>query len=411
MTSESKFQITLYETCKVSFSDFKCYYGLITAFIGFIFFLTCLFAFCRMMKYFYRTMNFETTILLLCSVQILIVLIEIITSHSLLRCIFNYIHILNISLIIHKFKKVGSNFLLASKNNSLVLISLINTIYLLFFSVLMIVDKNGDFILTLNIIYNLLVLIVVCILTYYCCLFLSLIKKYKGNLSFLGIEDINNYDIINSNNSINTRDTRDSLRQTISVDGIFYSMKKRQLTLLYLLNLICAILEVAIPLIYRIFNKKIIFVTTHYNRLPSSNIAYILYYSCFILFFIHCMINYLCFYWIIRDNYNLKLKKLNKNLGDNGKGLLDEKFINDQSLSFSAEDKEIEKYLYEQQSEKSKRKRNNRYTSSSSDFSLDDGWTIIGRDARLLNEDYTDNTDKCISRDSTFNDDNDKHDF
>lgn len=393
------FSVTLYKSCSASFSNLPCIFGLITSSIGFIFFLIILFAFIKMTR-FYKKMNFENNMLLLCLIQSLIILIEIITSHNIFKCIFNFIQIFSISLIIRKFKKLSSNYLLVTEKTSTILINSVNVIYLLAFIIIMIFIKNPDSLtnclIIMNIIYSFILLLIIILLTYYCCIFLSLIKKFKGKYNTV---DDDNKQSSDKNENKDNKFITDSVKKNMMADGFFYSMKQKQYSLLYLLNIICTSLEIFIPILcyYCLKDvKEIKFTSTYYTKMPESNIAYIITYSSFFIYFIHIMINYLCFYWLIRKHYNLNGRESHLDMIENGERLLDENFINKQCENYLAEDLDVNKYLADQKS-------NTKVQRSTTEISdLDNQWTVIKK--KEDNDDLETKATRQLSLDSSFGD-------
>ena len=375
MLSNSSISKNIIETCKLnSLSDLSCSYGLITLFIGFIICLIDIYAFAKMTK-FYGKMNFENTVLLICAIQTSIILIGVITSNNILKCIFNYLQILTISLIIHKFNKISSDLLFKQKNTILIII--INSIYLIISIGVMIFVKDGKYLFYINLFYSILLLFISFILTYYCCIFLDLIKKYKRKCSALDYDNKKSFDINQKNDSNFINDT---LGKNMIADGLFYSMKQKQLSLLYILNLLCTICEILTPIICRFF-IKINYETTRFGILPKDTSGYIVHYSCFLLFFIHSMINYICFYWLIRDQYNLSSNKIDSNKVDNRMSLLDDKFIQEQTANIGEEDKDINKYLTNQKN--SVKKPEKRKKSDENDFDKLDSQRKITKDGMM----------------------------
>ena len=70
------------------------------------------------------------------------------------------------------------------------------------------------------------------------------------------------------------------------------------------------------------------------NKLISTTEGYIIYYIHLLAYFLNIMINYICFYWIIRDQYNNDSELMKR---DKRRKILDEAFIERESLQTSEE--------------------------------------------------------------------------
>ena len=99
-------------------------------------------------------------------------------------------------------------------------------------------------------------------------------------------------------------------------DGLFYLIKKKQISLLYLGNILCTFFEFGFD-----------FVITFILKDNPNNYIY---YSYFFLCFIHNSIIFISFYWLIKGQYNKKIKT-EINLYDDDESednLINDKYIN-----------------------------------------------------------------------------------
>ena len=110
-------------------------------------------------------------------------------------------------------------------------------------------------------------------------------------------------------------------------------IRKKQITPLYILNFACSLLQ----LLFILFKNYIFiddFIKKDRKTLPQNNIGYVIYYIHFLTYFLNIEINYICFYWIIRDQYKdhsdeIKSKNNNK--------ILDDEFIERETIRSSQE--------------------------------------------------------------------------
>ena len=318
-----------YDKCFIVNFEYYCYSGFFVIFFGFILLILNAFAFIKMTK-FYGKMNFENTILLLSSIQSIFLLVEIIISKNILISFFIFLQILSMCLINFKFKKISKGFFNLKYYNLTKIIAIINIIYLfIFISIFFIITlkiTERDLLFYLSIFYYLLEIISSFLLTYNCCAFLGIIKQYKLNEIPKNTEETENY----------------FLKSNMVGDGLFYLIKKRQISLLYLGNVLCTIIEFSFDfLLTFIFDDK-------------SDISHYFYYSYFFLCFIHNSIVFISFYWLIRTQYsNTKKEMDNDNIEEDEENrLIDEKFIKEEIINIEHENKRISGYIDEDKKNK-----------------------------------------------------------
>ena len=316
---------SFYSKCFISNFEHICYFGYLVLLFGLLLLIFNISAFIKMTKY-YGKMNFENTILLLSSIQSIMILIQMIITRNYFICFFLFIQILSIYLINNKFKKISVGFITIKYVFINKIILLTNAVYLIIYNISNI-SKTSLNNFYLNIFYYLLEIFSSFYLAYHCRIFLGYIKQsklLKGNPN-------NNNDTINKN-PIKKKKSDQLLTLNAVGDGLFYLIKKKQLSLLYLANIICSILEFIFDIIIFFMNKE----KTAFN---------IMNYIYDFIFLIHNSIIFICFYWIIKEQYSSKPEKYLNNNEESSDALIDEKYIEEEQSIIEEENKRINKYL------------------------------------------------------------------
>ena len=303
-----------YQKCFISHFENHCFAGFSILFLGFMFFLIHLYAFIIMTKY-YGKMNFENTILLLSLIQMILLIIELILTESLSISGFIFIQILSMCLINFKFKKISKGFVNLRFFHFTIITGVINIVYLFIVIIFFIISKIKNIknieIFYFNIFYYLLELLSSILLSYNCCVFLDLIKPNQQNNKTKN--EKNNNNIIEVDDNIKKLINLSHMNKDIG-DGLFYLIKKRQFSLLYLGNILCTIFAFIIDGI----------LTAVHGDLKRKNKLYnYLYYVYFLLCYIHNSINFICFYWMIREQYQKK-KTIEPEIDDEDKLIVDD---------------------------------------------------------------------------------------
>ena len=312
-----------------------CYSSFFVIFFGFLLFILNFFAFIKMTKY-YGKMNFENTILLLSSIQSIFLLVEIIISINILISFFIFLQILSMCLINFKFKKISKGFFNLKYNTLTKFIAIINVIYLFIFISVFVVDylieEIQNLIFYLSIFYYLLEICSSFLLSYNCCAFLGIIKQYKLKEIPKNKEESENY----------------FLKFNMVGDGLFYLIKKRQISLLYLGNILCTFIEFGFDFVITIFFKD-----EKVDKNDNSLINYF-YYSYFFLCLIHNSIVFISFYWLIKGQYNTKKEvdiDYEEDENDDNR-LIDDKYIKEEIVNIQHENERISGYLEEDKKNK-----------------------------------------------------------
>ena len=310
------------QRCKSDlFNDLYCIFGELGFFISVIIIILNIFALVKMIKY-YGQINFETALLCLSIIQVILLVATIMHPFIILFSIFYTIQIFIISLIIKQFidlLKRPKNFI--EENLSFIIINslniLITTFFVLFnFEIIKIDEK---YILYYQLLFPLLYFICTLILTNYCISIINILQKIKNRKSFcLLVTKKSGISNKNASNLI-TIDQR---------DWIFFAMRKKQIKPLFIINLVCSLIQI----IFMILN--IIFFEINSSKIiPDSNYGIIIYYVYLVICFFIVSVNFLCFYWLIRKQYLCDEERLSKQKKKKLKKILDDNDIRRETIS------------------------------------------------------------------------------
>ena len=309
------------ENCFSSCFENICLFGFFDLFIGVLFLCLNAYAFIQMTKY-YRKLNFENTILLISFAQLILFLIIMILYYQEVIYIFHFLQISVICLINRKFVKLSRGFIKLKYDWINYVIIAFNIIYLISRFVVDILEKNelcdsslGKY---FSFSYYFIELMASILLTVYCCKFLNIIKQklYKARKESKILQQ--NDTLQNSINSGN--DNKKSLilfnfnnDDENGNEELFYEFKKKQLRLLFLVDIIATVNECAIDLCIILIDSKFIYDLFYYI-------------SCLISLF-HVFVIFLSFYWIIRRQYNSDKRNNEDNEIFGESDLIDNNFI------------------------------------------------------------------------------------
>ena len=334
--------------CFISNAENSCYVGYIILLIGVIIIILNLIAFIQM-TIFYGKMNFENTLLLLSSVQSITLLVEVISSYHYYICIFIFFQIIIMCLINIKFRKISRDYLNIKYHILTNVIIVVNLLFFIICIIIWAIDYELDF-FYIKIFYYILQTITSFLLAYYCCVFLGLINNDKQTKEKNGIKD-------------------NSPDNSLMNDGLFYLIKQKQLSVLYLTNIICSLLELIVDCLD--FN-----INSDY-----------LYYLFFLICFIHNNCIFISFYWIIRKQYAPKRESIKINGENKRHTLIDSNYIEKEESNIEEENKRIVGYLND---DKNSRKMSNV------------GSNDLDKNNRKLSENDKENIIRKPSRSSTF---------
>ena len=294
------------DTCLNSSLPNICYYGFFNLLLGVVFAIFNCYGFIKMTRFFHK-IKFENMLLLLSLIQLILFLIAMVLVYSIFFYLFIFIQIDIILLINKKFVNLSKGFLDIKLPwlNSLIII--INIIYLVSLIVLYALSLDNY----ISRYYYIIELISSIMLTIYGCKFLNLIKK-----KFINDKKLQ------TNNKTSSENTEiKNLDNFISTSGneLFYIIKKKQLTILCLSNIIFTIIEFSIEISF-------IFI-------ESSEINHILIYVYFSISLLHSIIIFYSFYWIIREQYNKSVNLSDIDSDNDDNNLIDENYIEEEIIN------------------------------------------------------------------------------
>ena len=294
------------ETCLNSSLPNICYYGFFNLLLGVVFAIFNCYGFIKMTRFFHK-IKFENMLLLLSLIQLILFLIAMVLVYSIFFYLFIFIQIGIILLINKKFVNLSKGFLDIKLPwlNSMIII--INIIYLVSLIVLYALSLDNY----ISRYYYIIELISSILLTIYGCKFLNLIKKKFINDKKLQTNtktSSENTEIKNLDNFIST-----------SGNELFYIIKKKQLTILCLSNIIFTIIEFSIEISF-------IFI-------ESPEINHILIYVYFSISLLHSIIIFFSFYWIIREQYNKSVNLSDIDSDNDDNNLIDENYIEEEIIN------------------------------------------------------------------------------
>ena len=294
------------ETCLNSSLPNICYYGFFNLLLGVVFAIFNCYGFIKMTRFFHK-IKFENMLLLLSLIQLILFLIAMVLVYSIFFYLFIFIQIGIILLINKKFVNLSKGFLDIKLPwlNSLIII--INIIYLVSLIVLYALSLDNY----ISRYYYIIELISSIMLTIYGCKFLNLIKK----------KFINDKKLQTNNKTSSENSEIKNLDNFISTSGneLFYIIKKKQLTILCLSNIIFTIIEFSIEISF-------IFI-------ESSEINHILIYVYFSISLLHSIIIFFSFYWIIREQYNKSVNLSDIDSDNDDNNLIDENYIEEEIIN------------------------------------------------------------------------------
>ena len=327
---ENFFEDNLFKVCSDKyFSNLNCIFGSFEFIFSFVILAYTIIGLINMIKY-YDKFNFEMSLLLFSIFQIILIDIIIITPHDFLYEIFFLSQLFIISLIIRKFLKIVRNNKFRG-NLIFIIVNIINIIiFTLYILSLLEIFLSGIY-LYIRFSSRIFYFLTTVNLAILC---RSLIKK----LEQYGINN-ESYDILLKKSISSQCNNSEHFVVSFYSNELFFMIRKKQITPLYILNLICSFIQ----MIFILFKN---FILTEYfkkidYKLISTNEGYIIYYIYLLTYFLNIMINFICFYWIIRDQYKDDSERLAKGKKNNIK-ILDEDFIQRESIRSSLENKKDE---------------------------------------------------------------------
>ena len=338
------FEDNFFEQCiDSSFLDIKCIIGNSYLLLSLIICILNLIALYKLSN-FYKKINLETNLILFSIFQIIILQLVIITSYELLIELFNFFQIFVVTLIIRKFiiiSKQNSNPL---KKNGLFI--LLNTVNILFFGfyIMFLFKNNKDDCYSIILTYILFYILVSIVLIIYSKTLLNLIMKIRikeiKSTSQSTKESPN--EKLNKLISISNDDILINNSDDIKQECIFYSMRKKQIKPLYTINIICSFLEFSLIFSLIIFPSNNL-EQAQFKIIPNSIKDIIIFYLYLFICLFNVSENYICFFWIIRNEFSTNYVGKGKNNQDR---ILDNKDIKRETISMKQEEPVQEQINY-----------------------------------------------------------------
>lgn len=310
-----------------NFIDLNCILGTAEISISIILIIFIILGLKKLLNY-YEKINFETSLLIFSIIQIALLDIIIIMPHDFLFECFFFIQICHISLTIKQFIKLARTEKSIFKEYFIfIIINIINAIIFTLYILSLLDIFLGIIYLYIQSAIRIYYFITAIILAFLCRTIINLLKKYeKGNNEL-------------------TSKKKDSETSNISNFGasfknnewMFFLIRERQITPLYILNLICSFIQMLFILSKHFLLEKY-FQKGEYTIKILKNNGYIIYYFYLIMCFVNVMVNYYCFYWIVREEY-LNDKEIYET--KKRKNVLDARFIEKEIKKNESDEKEI----------------------------------------------------------------------
>ena len=324
---ENFFEDNLFKVCfDNNFANLNCILGSSEFIISLGILSYTIIGLITMLKY-YDKFNFEISLLVFTVFQIILVDFIIITPHDFLYEVFFLIQLFIISLIIRKFLKITKKskfrenliFLIINAINIIIftfyILSLLEVLFTNIYLYIRLTSRFFYFLTTVN-------------LAVLCRSLIKKLEKYETNNE--------SYDLYYKRSLSEHSNKSEHFVVSFYSTELFFMIRKKQIMPLYVLNLLCSFIQM-IFLLFKNFILNEYFQKIEY-KLISTNEGYIIYYIYLLTYFLNIMINFICFYWIIRDQYkedDRRKKKKNKKF-------LDEDFIKRETIMSNQEEKKEE---------------------------------------------------------------------
>ena len=340
----------VYKCANISPSDKSCITGIVISVITAIPLFLNVYAFAKMTML-YKKINFENGIILISAIEIFILQFALTLSLDFLLQSFFFLQIITISLLIKKFSNLFKDMKsIFKKNIFFILLNIINLSIFILYIIFMI--KSHEKIYIINLSYKIFYLISVCILSFICIFTNKVISQHKkeyienynnffdpnllnienNELNELGSIDYDNdvdYNIGSSSNSnnkdINNQENEKAKKQK---GERFYHIKRKQNKCLFLINLICSIIELVFTFIrFFVLDKE--FLNHKYKIIAITFRSEIIFYVYILICIINISVIFFCFYFYIRRQYSADTKVFKKHPS---KQIIDDDFIEEQKM-------------------------------------------------------------------------------
>ena len=338
---ENFFDNNLIKSClDNNFKNLNCILGTTEIIISLILILISILGLIKLLNY-YDKMNFETALLIFSIIQILLLDIIIIIPHDLLFECFFFVQICHISLTIRKFIILTKQEKSKVKENLLfVILNILNIIIFTFYILSLLNILLNNIYLYIQSTIRIYYFITAIILSFYCRKVIDKLKKIeKRNESYELKLKHKDSEISNNSNLVISFHNN---------EWMFILIRERQIIPLYILNLICSFIQMTFVL-SKHFLLEDFFQKDEYKLICLKNKGYIIYYFYLIFCFLNVFVNYFCFYWIVREQFEENNEIKNKT----NKNILNEAFIERETINNKENEKEI-KSLMEDKKDKKK---------------------------------------------------------
>lgn len=314
-----------------SFFCQSCILGTIIFIIGIINLLCNIIAFIKMTK-FYKKLNFENTVILFSIIQTIFLQILLIISFDMFFEVFLFIQIMIISMIIRKFKILAEDSTNNKNTNTFfVFLNVMNFILFWIFPFYLLSSGENSEYSIIKIIYHSYHFIVTCCLVYYCLMFIKLTNKFRTDLDksyyyLYSLKPSSQKDIQRLSLMMSKLDLKENKNKNNTLYCQFYNQKKKQISYLCFANLLCTIVQISFTILRNVVLKNH-FLKHKGRTIPKTTLGDILYYFYLFVSFFNVLVNFVCFYWFIRHQYIINKENAPSTLIKENSNYLDEKFI------------------------------------------------------------------------------------
>jgi hypothetical protein len=343
------FDDNIFEVCiKNKFSNVNCIFGLVEFISSFALLIITIIGLVKMIKY-YDSFNFEICLVIFSICQILLMDMIIITPHDFLFELFFVTQLFVISLIMRKFIIIIRHEKL-KENVIFIIINVISLVIFIFFILSMFDLFLSKIYLYMRFSSRIFYFSITVCLAFLCRALIKKLDKYEKKSE--------TFDLFLRKNTAKTSKSEHFIFSVYSQE-LFFLIRKKQITPLYIVNLICSFIQMMFILLATFALTEMFFKKD--NKIVSTNTGYIIYYIYLLSYFLNIMVNFICFYWMIREQYNqpdmiMPQKKENK--------LLDEDYIIRESVLTS---QELSNTLFLEENDKKTEKQKSLYNNSFSD--------------------------------------------
>ena len=294
-----------FEKCvEDSFISLNCILGSSAFIISILIISLDCYAFYKLAKYFHK-INFETSLILMNIIQIVIIQLLIITSYELLFECFNFVQIGMLTWIIRKFNILLNNPIKSfKKNRFFIFFNIINLTIIIYYNVMIFIKSSYDYNYPIILIHTSLSLLSTFILLIYSRSLINQINKINKieresvAITFDSTSELNHIFLMNANEEESSQPKNFE----------FYSKREKQIKPLYSINLICIFFQFSFVLSIILF-PNINYEKESYKVLPKTNLSQIFYYIFILVCLINSFTNFFCFFWRIKSQYQTNNRK------------------------------------------------------------------------------------------------------